>query len=211
VRRRAIAALAVLVVLLTACGSDNIVKDGALSKDDGVPTIPLPTTSTTLPSAAGKPCKAVKDLPKGTLPGKPTTILMPTGVPPKTLGKSDLKVGVGDAVKAGQSVTVNYVGVACSTGKQFDSSWDSGTPFTTTLEEGGLIKGWVEGIPGMKKGGVRELVIPPALAYADAGNGDIAPGETLVFVIQLNSFKDAETPTTVETPTTAAETTTTKG
>jgi peptidylprolyl isomerase len=85
-------------------------------------------------------------------------------------------------------VTVNYVGVLYSNGKEFDSSWKSGKPFTTALTQGAVIPGWVQGIPGMKVGGRRELVIPPGLAYGAKGAGSaIPPNSTLVFVVDLLS------------------------
>jgi peptidylprolyl isomerase len=106
-------------------------------------------------------------------------------VPPAKLVTTDLTVGDGAEAKAGDRVTVQYVGVSCSTGKQFDASWDSGRPATFSLDE--VIAGWTEGIPGMKVGGRRLLMIPPALGYGSrppSGSG-IAPGETLIFVVDL--------------------------
>ncbi|HEV7865350.1 MAG TPA: FKBP-type peptidyl-prolyl cis-trans isomerase [Acidimicrobiia bacterium] len=102
--------------------------------------------------------------------------------------QKDLKVGTGEEAKAGQKVAVQYVGVAFSTKKQFDASWDSGRPFNFTLGAGNVIKGWDRGVPGMKVGGRRQLVIPPDLAYGAGGYPPvIAPNETLVFVVDLVS------------------------
>ena len=113
---------------------------------------------------------------------------VPSGDPPKTLEKKDLKVGSGDEALAGQTVTVHYVGVSFSTKKQFDASWDGGDPFTFPLGAGRVIPGWDQGVPGMKVGGRRQLVIPPDLAYGAQGYPpDIAPNETLVFVVDLVS------------------------
>ena len=101
------------------------------------------------------------------------------------------------------------MGVACSTGKQFDSSWDSGEPIDATLNEGGLVQGWIEGIPGMKVGGRRQLTIPADLAYGPAGQGDIAKNEALVFVIDLLKVTPkAATTTTTSAPAGGASTTT---
>jgi peptidylprolyl isomerase len=138
------------------------------------------TTTTTLGSAAGKPCVAVKT----TFPaGTPAVPVLP-GPPPKKLVKIDLKVGTGAVAKPHATVTVNYVGVACSTGKVFDSSFARHTPFTTSLD--GVVKGWTQGIPGMKVGGERLLGIPPSLAYgAQSPGSGIAPNETLWFVVDL--------------------------
>ena len=207
-RRASVAAALALLVLLAACGSENIVKDGAASKDKAVPTLLPGSTVTTLPSAKGKACKQATDVPAAT--GKPT-VLMPTGKPPTTLQKADLKVGTGAEVKAGETITVNYVGISCSSGKQFDSSWDTGrTPFTTKLDTASIIDGWVQGLPGMKVGGRRQLVIPPALGYGTTGNNGIAPDETLVFIIDLISIGEPATTTTAAgTATTVAGTATT--
>lgn len=98
----------------------------------------------------------------------------------------DLVLGSGDAASAGDPVTVHYVGVAHSTGEQFDASWDRDEPFSFTLGRGQVIPGWDQGVAGMKVGGRRRLVIPAHLAYGDAGAGGvIAPGETLLFVVDL--------------------------
>jgi peptidylprolyl isomerase len=112
-------------------------------------------------------------------------VKIPDGSPPKELQIEDISKGSGAEVKAGDTVTVQYVGVSWSTGKQFDSSWDRGEPATFPL--GNVIEGWQEGIPGMKEGGRRRLTIPPDKAYGaepPPGSG-IAPNETLVFVIDL--------------------------
>jgi peptidylprolyl isomerase len=115
-------------------------------------------------------------------------VSVPSGKPPTTLEQKDLKVGTGEEAKAGQKVAVQYVGVAFSTKKQFDASWDSGRPFNFTLGAGNVIKGWDRGVPGMKVGGRRQLVIPPDLAYGASGYPPvIAPNETLVFVVDLVS------------------------
>jgi peptidylprolyl isomerase len=104
---------------------------------------------------------------------------------PAELEITDITVGDGPEAKLGDSITVDYVGVKASDGSEFDSSYDGPEPATFTLAEGGLIQGWIEGIPGMRVGGRRMLVIPPDLAYGDTGQGDIGPGETLVFIIDL--------------------------
>jgi peptidylprolyl isomerase len=114
---------------------------------------------------------------------------VPAGEPPKALEKKDLKEGSGEEAKAGQKVSVQYVGVAYSTKKEFDSSWGSDRPFNFTLGAGNVIKGWDEGVPGMKVGGRRQLVIPPDMAYGPEGYpGVIGPNETLVFVVDLVSI-----------------------
>jgi peptidylprolyl isomerase len=110
--------------------------------------------------------------------------------PPAELETEDLEVGDGPEAKLGDSITVNYVGVLFDDCTQFDASYDSGQPATFPLEEGGLIDGWVQGIPGMKVGGRRQLTIPAELAYGEAGQPpDIPPNAALVFVIDLVSLK----------------------
>jgi peptidylprolyl isomerase len=86
-------------------------------------------------------------------------------------------------------VTVSYVGVAHSTGEEFDASWNRGEPFRFRLGSGQVIPGWDQGVAGMKVGGRRMLVIPPDLAYGEQGSPPvIAPGETLVFVVDLEKI-----------------------
>jgi len=117
---------------------------------------------------------------------KKPKVEVPDGQPPAGLKIEDLKVGDGATAQTGDTVTVQYVGVSYSTGKQFDASWDSGQPFTFTLGAGEVIPGWDQGVAGMKVGGRRELIIPPELGYGEQGQPPvIAPNETLIFVIDL--------------------------
>jgi peptidylprolyl isomerase len=113
-------------------------------------------------------------------------VSVPDGDAPSDLQISDLSVGDGAEATAGSTVDVHYVGVAHSNGRQFDASWDRGQPLSFPLGAGRVIAGWDQGVEGMKVGGRRQLVIPPHLAYGDRGAGGvIAPGETLVFVVDL--------------------------
>ncbi|QNE78329.1 FKBP-type peptidyl-prolyl cis-trans isomerase [Streptomyces finlayi] len=114
-------------------------------------------------------------------------IEFPGGEPPVDLQIKDIWEGEGEVAKAGQTVSVHYVGVAYSTGEEFDASWNRGTPLKFQLGAGQVIAGWDQGVQGMKVGGRRELIIPANLAYGDrgAGGGAIAPGETLIFVCDL--------------------------
>ncbi len=105
------------------------------------------------------------------------------GPPPADLVITDLIVGEGAEAVPGGQVEVHYVGVDFETGEQFDASWDRGSTISFPLN--GLIAGWQEGIPGMRVGGRRQLVIPPHLAYGPAGTGHRLGGRTLVFVIDL--------------------------
>ncbi|HEX4257203.1 MAG TPA: FKBP-type peptidyl-prolyl cis-trans isomerase [Streptosporangiaceae bacterium] len=110
----------------------------------------------------------------------------PGGEPPADLQITDIKEGDGEVAKAGDRVQVHYVGVAYSTGEEFDSSYDRGDPLEFQLGAGRVIAGWDQGVQGMRVGGRRQLVIPPHLAYGDRGAGNvIAPGETLIFVCDL--------------------------
>jgi peptidylprolyl isomerase len=109
----------------------------------------------------------------------------PTGTPPEELVADDVVVGDGAAAKPGDHVTVQYVGVSFSNGKQFDASWDRGRPFDFPLGAGQVIKGWDYGVTGMKEGGRRTLVIPPSLGYGSRAMGPIGANETLVFVVDL--------------------------
>ena len=118
------------------------------------------------------------------------TIEKPSGPPPTELEETDLVEGTGAEAKAGDEVTVQYVGVNYKTGKEFDASWDRGEPFTFTLGSSSVIPGWEQGVEGMKEGGRRQLVIPPELGYGEAGAPPaIPPNETLVFVVDLLKVK----------------------
>ncbi|MGD9694168.1 MAG: FKBP-type peptidyl-prolyl cis-trans isomerase [Thermoleophilia bacterium] len=110
----------------------------------------------------------------------------PEGDPPADIEITDLVVGDGPEAAAGHTVTVHYAGVAFSSGEEFDASWNRGAPFRFPLGGGRVIAGWDEGVAGMRVGGRRRLVIPPHKAYGDHGAGGvIAPGETLIFVVDL--------------------------
>jgi len=118
--------------------------------------------------------------------GKKPKVTIPDGPPPKQLETRDIKEGAGPAVKAGDSVSMDYVGVSYSTKKEFDNSYDRGQPFEFVLGEGSVIAGWDEGIVGMKVGGQRELIIPPDKGYGAQGSPpNIKPNETLVFIVNL--------------------------
>ncbi|GAA3100326.1 FKBP-type peptidyl-prolyl cis-trans isomerase [Streptomyces rectiviolaceus] len=111
----------------------------------------------------------------------------PEGPAPADLEIVDIWEGDGPEAKAGATVSVHYVGVAFSTGEEFDASWNRGTPLQFQLGAGQVIAGWDQGVQGMKVGGRRRLTIPSHLAYGErgAGGGRIAPGEALIFVCDL--------------------------
>ena len=177
----------------TLAGTPTTVAGAATTLAGSVTT--LAGSATTVPGSATTRPGAVT-----TLAGSPTTVALPVaiskkpefatgkGVAPKRLVIKDLVVGTGAEVKAGSNLSVNYVGKAWSTGAEFDSSWSRGSTFDlTNMGQAPVIKGWNEGLIGMKQGGRRELTIPPDLAYGDAGQGPIKGGETLVFVIDAVS------------------------
>lgn len=110
----------------------------------------------------------------------------PEGTPPSDLEITDLTEGDGEEATVGRTAVVHYVGVAFSTGEEFDASWNRGDPFAFPLGAGHVIAGWDRGVVGMKVGGRRRLVVPAHLGYGDRGaGGAIAPGETLIFMVDL--------------------------
>jgi peptidylprolyl isomerase len=164
-----------LSVFAVACGDDE--------QEAAAPA--ATATATEEPAAAGEVDAAAisKDLTE-----KPV-VEQPSGEPPAELQKTDIVEGKGKAAKAGDVVSVQYVGNSWSTGGQFDASWDrGGEPFQFPLGAGQVIPGWDQGVAGMKPGGRRLLVIPPDLAYgAQSPSPDIAPNETLIFVVDLEN------------------------
>jgi peptidylprolyl isomerase len=110
----------------------------------------------------------------------------PGAEPPADLVITDVTEGDGAEATSGSTVSVHYVGVAHSTGEEFDASYNRGTPLQFRIGVGQVIQGWDQGVEGMKVGGRRQLVIPPHLGYGDRGAGGvIKPGETLIFVVDL--------------------------
>ena len=164
-------ALAAAAIAVAGCGSS--------SKAPGVQQAPSGGATEAAVTTTAKPPPAISKKP---------TVTVPTGPAPATLQTKDLVTGTGQTAKAGDTVTVNYVGVLYKTGKEFDSSWSRNQPFTTALSNGSVIPGWVQGIPGMKVGGRRELIIPASLAYGKQGSPPtIPPNSPLVFVVDLLS------------------------
>lgn len=120
------------------------------------------------------------------MPETKPSITIPSENPPDQLVINDDEVGSGDEAVKGRNVSVHYVGVAWSTGRQFDASWDRDEPFDFRLGAGQVIQGWDEGVAGMKVGGRRTLTIPPDMGYGSRGAGSVIKGgETLVFVVDL--------------------------
>jgi len=118
-------------------------------------------------------------------PEKPE-IDFPDSPPPSDLEVTEVSTGEGKEATTGSTVMVHYVGVAHSTGEEFDASYNRGEPLSFRLGVGQVISGWDQGVTGMKVGGRRRLVVPPHLGYGDRGAGGvIKPGETLIFVVDL--------------------------
>ena len=114
------------------------------------------------------------------------SVSIPSTNPPADLVIEDLTVGTGKEATQGTNVEVHYVGVAWSTGKQFDASWDRNEAFEFRLGAGQVIAGWDQGVAGMKVGGRRSLTIPAHLGFGNQGAGGVIKGgETLVFVVDL--------------------------
>ena len=113
-------------------------------------------------------------------------VTVPAGNPPTDLLIEDVIVGEGNEAKSGANVEVHYVGVAWSTQREFDASWNRGDTFEFRLGAGQVISGWDQGVAGMKVGGRRILTIPPHMGYGNQGAGGVIKGgETLIFVVDL--------------------------
>jgi peptidylprolyl isomerase len=167
-RGRLIAFVAVAALALAGCGGKQ---DSGGGGAQAVPGVTLP------PQTSDINVKPV--IPK------------PTGQPPAALQVRDVVQGNGKTAESGDTLSVQYVGVSWSTGQQFDSSWDRGKqPFNFKLGAGKVIPGWDQALVGMRRGGRRELIIPPSLAYGPQGQPpSIGPNETLIFVIDLQKVK----------------------
>jgi peptidylprolyl isomerase len=160
-----------LLVVVAGCGKSD--------KQSSKPAS-APSTQTQATATAPAPKANIKDTSQ-----KPV-IAKPTGSVPRKLKIKDIVKGKGPGAKSGDQLTVQYVGVTFSTGEEFDASWDRGQPFSFQLGAGNVIPGWDRGLKGMKKGGRRQLTIPPRLAYGAQGSPpSIGPNETLVFVVDL--------------------------
>lgn len=168
--------IVLLVLLFAACGSPEEAAD--------------PLTTPTPPGEA----TGIEECEDRTPDAPPTEetidedsepeIEVPDGAPPCELVIQDIREGDGAEAAEGATVTVNYVGASWSTGEKFDSSWERGQTATFPLDQ--VVQGWQEGIPGMKEGGRRQLIIPPDLGYGAEGRPpQIMPNETLIFIIDL--------------------------
>jgi peptidylprolyl isomerase len=173
--------LALLAAGVAACGSSTApgieqAPSGGATAQTSTPTA-TPTTPTS-PTASLTPKS-------GPLSKEPP-ITAPKTPAPKKLVVKDLITGTGAAAKTSSNVVVNYVGALYSNAKVFDASWNRNQTFPVQLGQGQVIKGWDQGIPGMRVGGRRELIIPASLAYGPSGQGaTIPPNATLIFIVDL--------------------------
>ena len=185
--RRSILAVAALgaAVVIAGCGSggsSTITVGNENTADNALIKAGEKTSSSTTPATT-----TAKTPTSGPLSKEPK-VTPPSGPAPAKLETKELIAGTGAEAKAGDTVTVNYVGVLYKGGKEFNASWETKEPFTFVLGKGQVIKGWDQGIPGMKVGGRRELIIPAALAYGAAGSPPKIPANApLVFVVDLLS------------------------
>jgi peptidylprolyl isomerase len=197
-RTKTIALLAVAAVGISACGDSGKTASttaAPAAAPAATETVTQPDVTVSTPSSTT--ATATTPAPTETTPAKSKTISKdlktkpeiptPTGTKPKRLVVKDIVKGTGKTAKAGDTVTVQYVGVFYKNGQQFDASWDSGKPFQFQLGAQMVIPGWDQGVAGMKVGGRRELIIPPNLAYGPQGGQGIGPNETLIFVVDLVS------------------------
>ncbi|HEY2006658.1 MAG TPA: FKBP-type peptidyl-prolyl cis-trans isomerase [Solirubrobacteraceae bacterium] len=177
-------AVIALGAAVAGCGSSSTAPGVQLAPGGGQTAAAVTPTASTSTSASATSTSntplpaALKTKPK---------VVPPSGPPPKQLVVKDLIKGTGPAATASSTVTVQYVGVLYKGGKQFDASWNDGSGQPTSLPLSGVIKGWQQGIPGMKVGGRRELIIPASLGYGAAGSPPKIPANSaLVFVIDLH-------------------------
>ncbi|HLW96174.1 MAG TPA: FKBP-type peptidyl-prolyl cis-trans isomerase [Solirubrobacteraceae bacterium] len=168
--------------VIAGCGGGSNNKDTANLQLPPTASQTLTYTPTSTTSTSTTPTVTTPS--SGPLAKEPT-ITVPKTPAPKTLQTKDIVTGTGATAAAGDTIVVNYVGALYSNGKTFDSSWSRGQTLTASLVSPGIIQGWINGIPGMKVGGRRELIIPPALAYKNAANGTIPANSTLIFIVDL--------------------------
>jgi peptidylprolyl isomerase len=188
IRSRAGVGLATLAaaVLVAGCGSSSSSSTiGVGNENKADEALATASASSSTPTSATSPTATVKTPASGPLSKEPS-VTPPSGAAPTKLIVKELITGTGAEAKAGQSATVNYVGVLYKGGKVFDASWKRNEPFTFTLGRGQVIPGWDQGVVGMKVGGRRELIIPAPLAYGAKGSPPTIPANAaLVFVVDL--------------------------
>lgn len=178
-KRRLLTVGGLVVVFLLVMLVISLVSD---DDDDGTDVTAADSSSTT---------EAPEEREESTTPtSAPPEPPAPGGEEPVTeLGIEDLRVGDGQTVEAGDTIVAHYYGATYADGEKFQSSWDSGSTFETVIGQGNVIKGWDEGIPGMKVGGRRKLVIPAEMAYGAEDKGDGRPSGDLVFIVDVYAVK----------------------
>ena len=172
-----IACLIAVAAVLSACGGSDDKRESAAAT-----ATPTATPTPIIEKVRGNPTPMPEITPSGK---DEPEIKVPTGEPPAKLTIKDLDRGTGAEAVPGKTLAVDYKGVRFDDGEPFDSSWSTGQPFQFILGARQVIKGWEQGLKGMRVGGRRELTIPPELAYGDHGQGSIRPNETIVFVVDL--------------------------
>jgi peptidylprolyl isomerase len=176
-RKRQRIFMAVAVVVIFAVIGIAKLTGGGDGKKTNVSSTGKASTTTT--SAATSPPTSAK----------PGPVAAGGAAPVTKLGIEDIKVGTGATVKAGDTIVAHYLGATYKDGKQFESSWDSGHTFEAKIGVGKVIKGWDQGIPGMKVGGRRKLTIPADLAYGSTDDGSGRPFGDLVFIVDVYAIK----------------------
>jgi len=161
-----------LVLTISVCGA--LVVCGCGGGDD---------SSTGSTGSSAKETAPAKHVTK--VKGPPPKITAPEGPPPAKLEVTDLRKGTGAEAKLGDELTVQFAAIRYTTGEPFESSWDSGKPFTFTLDSDSVSPGWVRGLPGMRVGGRRELVVPPKLISRFGLPPGTGPEATLIYVVDL--------------------------
>ncbi len=194
-RRAGIAAFSTALLLATAaCSSSSSPSSSSPPTTATSATTQGPAAPTTAAGAAfGAAVSGIAPIPSsdlspaGTFGSRPQ-VKVPSGNAPTQLEAWDLIVGTGATAATGSTVNVQYDGYSLTNKSEFDASWNSGQAFSFPLGEGQVIKGWDEGVAGMKVGGRRELIIPPSLAYgSQSPSPSIASNDTLIFVVDLVS------------------------
>ena len=175
-KRLTLILIACVALFAVGCGGDD---DSSSDSSESAVTTEAPATTES--KADGEEGEASS----GGEKTKPT-VTVPKGISPDKYAFRDLEEGTGATAKAGDTVTVQYVGVGYDSEEEFDSSWSRNEPYPFTLGAGDVIKGWDQGVAGMKVGGRRELLLPASLAYGSEGRPPlIGPNETLIFVVDL--------------------------
>ncbi len=183
-------ALLALAAAVTGCGSSSTAAGVQLAPSAGQTAAAVTTASSSSASASTSTSATSTSTSSTPLPAALKTkpkVVPPSGPPPQKLVIKDLIKGTGPVASPTSTVNAQYVGVLYKGGKQFDASWNDGSGQPVSLPLSGVIKGWQQGIPGMRVGGRRELIIPSSLGYGKKGSPPKIPGNAaLVFVIDLH-------------------------